>query len=1037
MATDTATLKDYTLRLFAHRTISNATVIDNPEDAVISYVRFFDSTGDYIQLPVCRNFCPDQAGGTARTNIFDDTGGNEADPEYASVTQYYHDLTLAAFVPRFNKTYDVSANSWGYSASPFTVADYKLYNAGGNVVAEATDTTVGFTITKGTRYLLRFKIRVFNDMVEQSIGENTRCILTKDGLKTILRRILHDNSPQDFGRPPMFVGVGGEGAYYIDNASDGRWRYDASATSYTVTTTTLFPSPSAVGDAFAFCREETDSDQLEGIEFDINIPGVLSTGASLLWQYWDGSAWTNLTGVVDNTVDLDPDSASYGSSLAVDGNVRWLAPPDIDVDAELKAGTVGCYYRGALVGGDFSTNPTVIGKAYPLVYRTVQTETSMQQPFTRKTADIIAAPYKGNAAKVSAEFGIGSTPERYDSNGLLQAKAFVPTRETAIFTTDALVSEEDISIVEVDGVTVTSGRVNIPTTNAEPLKLLTVMDSGGGATDGELMPIAGYVLTDDERAVTGPNYVVTLKGVPDGTYDIKYLAKTITPSITPLNIISVTGNTQSLLGPQQVFMYSSEHNPADTDGGGDTKLNPKLIMRKGFPVGGDTGPPLLPNMDSQFDEGLLSSPTKFGFGNVTKADKKITLGGTLSLSGLKGETLQTLEHIKITAGYPLIMLRFNVSDYNDLDNPHLMISVDNSTVDGGTVGAFVWTTGDVGSQRAHDKETAWRNVGYTKSRSGDVNVTQNMALVLDLKFVENGDGTRTSPVIDDNGNMFIMLAPSNKEYKDGRIKVYGGEGYSYLDEAGIKSAINNLRDNGIARLGTLGLRYASIGFSPVKNLRDEIYNFRRGIDWRYVLGAATADWVKQSSDPNQFAVTTLDGTTYYPVLPSMLFWTDVDNYFFSGNKPSDTNTDINLYVRDMPVDTAGVYVWLEGQNKAVDTLNGGITVNSVSWNDVGKWNNIDSEYADDHIESTTGGEGAGVINIDVDEDYWHGDEIRKVGVRYLAQTYPTLTTTYLVDRGLMFARAHFSPLSFNPSVIPDYGDSLRVYFEVQFEHKRT
>ena len=167
MATDTATLKDYSLRLFAHRTVSNATVIDNPEAAVISYVRFFDSSSDYIQLPVCRNFCPDQVGGTARDNIFDDTGGNEADPEYVSVTQYYHDLELAVFVPRFNKTYDVSGDSWGYSASPFTVTDYKLYNAGGNVIAEAADTTIGFSIAKGTRYLLRIKIRVFNDMVEQ------------------------------------------------------------------------------------------------------------------------------------------------------------------------------------------------------------------------------------------------------------------------------------------------------------------------------------------------------------------------------------------------------------------------------------------------------------------------------------------------------------------------------------------------------------------------------------------------------------------------------------------------------------------------------------------------------------------------------------------------------------------------------------------------------------------------------------------------------------------------------------------------------
>ncbi len=1027
MATDTATLKDYALRLFAHRTIANATVIDNPEAAVISHVRFFDSNGDYIHLPVCRNFAPNQAGGSARDNIFDDTGGDEADPEYVSVTQYYHDLDLAVFVPRFNKTYDVSANSWGYSASPFTVVDYKLYNAGGNVVAEAADTTIGFAFTKGTRYLLRIKIRVFNDMVEQSIGENTRAIVTTTGLKTILRRMLHDNSPQDFGRPPMFVGVGGEGAYYIDNASDGRWRYDASATSYTVTTTTLFPSPSAAGDAFAFCREETDSDQLEGIEFDINTAGVLSTGASLLWQYWDGSDWTNLTGVVDNPVDLDPASASYGSPLSIDGTVRWLAPPDIDIDAELKAGTVGRYYRGVLVGDKFSTNPVLSSKAEPLVYRTVQSETSMQQPFTRKTADIIGVPYTGNASKVSAEFGIGSVPERYDSDGLLIAKAFVPTRETAIFTTDALVSEEDISIEEVTSRAVSDGVMTIADTNPEPLRILTVIDSGG-VRAGEIMPIGGHVLSADEREASGGFYNISVKGVVDGTYDIKYLAKTITPSTTPLNILAVTGNTQSLLAPMEVFVYASENNPADTDGGGDTALNPSLIMRKGFGVGRDDETTLQPNLASL---GVLAAPTRFGYGQVTKVEKKISRSlGTVDTSGALPP--QTVDWIKMSAGYPLIMLRFNLSEYTELENPILMVSADNSTTDGGTMGAFVWTTGNPNSQRAHDKETAWRNIGYTRNRSGNVNTIQNLAIPIDLNYTENADGTKTSPLIDEKGSLYIMLAPSDKEYKDGRIKI---SGESYLSEEGVTRVINNLTNKGVAKLGTLSLRYASIGFSPVKNLRDEMFNFRRGIDWKYVLGDATADWVKQSSDLDRFSVNTLDGTVYYPSLPSMLFWTNEEKYFFAGANPTDDHTDVTLYVKDMPVDTSGIFVRLEGEDEGVNTLNGKITVNYVAWNDVGLWNDVD--YDDDHIEATSGGEGAGVINLTFAADYWHGGEIREVYVKYLAQAYPTLTASYLVDRGLMFARAHFSPLSFSPAVTPDYGDSLRIYFEVQFGHKRS
>jgi hypothetical protein len=1033
MATDTATLKDYALRLFAHRTIANATVIDNPEAAVISFVRFFDSNGDYIQLPVCRNFCPDQAGGDLRTNIFDDTGGSEADPEFATWTQYYHDLNLAVFVPRFNKTYDVDAYSWGYSASPFTVVDYKLYNAGGNVVAEAADATIGFTITKGTRYLLRFKIRVFNDMVEQSIGENTRSIITTSGLKTILRRVLHDNSPQELGRPPMFVGVGGEGAYYIDNASDGRWRYDASASSYTVTTTTLFPSPSAAGDAFAFCREETDSDKIEGIYFDISTPGVLSTGASTKWQYWNGTAWASLHGVVDDTVDLDPDSASYGSPLAIDGAVRWLSPTDIDVDAELKAGTVGCYYRCLLVGDKFSTNPVLSSKAEPLVYRTVQSETAMQQPFIRKTADIIGVPYTGNASKVSAEFGIGAIPERYDSEGLLIAKSFVPTRETATFTTEAIISEENISIVEATDAVVADGLVSIPVALAEPLKILTIIDT----TSGELMPVVGKVLTAVEREVTGINYIVSLKGVVDGTYDIKFLAKTISPTVTPLNIISVTGNTQTILGPEGVFVYASENNPADTDGGGDTRLNPKLIMKKGvlMGVGGSSS--------SQFGEGILASPTKYGFGQVTKKETPLTgasgsIGGMVAKAfGVKDavhEYAWAVDYIKMTAGYPLIMLNFNISDFTDLNNPNLMVSIENSTTDGGTAGAFIWTTGNPKSQAANDKETAWRNLGYTKSRSVDIRVTQNIIIPLDLQYVEKGDGTRTSPVVDGDGNIFIMLAPSNKDFTNGKLTIRPEKDAGRrLSKEQVKKSVSNLTSTGIAKLGTLTLHYASISFTPVKNLRDEVFNFRRGIDWKYVLGEETAEWVKQSPALDDFAVETLDGNVYYPVLPSMLFWEREETYFFTDITPP-AKDNIDLYVKDMPVDAAGVYVWLELESKIVDTTTDEVVVNSVTWDDDAIWNNVDYEV--DHHEAGTG-EGAGIINVTFKTKHWKVDEHRKVGIRYLAQAYPNLSMTYLVDRGLMFSRAHFSPLSFSPVVTPDYGDRLRVYFEVQFGHKRS
>lgn len=1045
MATDTATLKDEALQLFASRTVANANRLENSLATVISYVRFFDSNGDYIELPVARNTSMPPAGGAPRDLIFDETGGTEADPEYTSWTQDYRDLNLLVFVPRSTKTYDISGYSWGYSTDPFTVTDYKLYNEGGIIIAEAADTTIGFSIVQGTRYLLRFIIRLFNDVVEQDYGENTRCIVVQEGLSTVARRLLHEGSLQDYSRPPMFMGVGGKGAYYIANGSDGRWTYNSGTSTYTNIGTVLFPSSTAEGDAMAFCREGSPPDWIEGIYFNIATAGTLDDDVQLLWEYFDvNDAWVALKGVVDGT-----------SNFSTDGSVRWAIPTDIQTDAEEKAGTVGSYYRVRLVGGGWASDPerpTVAAatNVQPLVLQTASTETDLQVPFTRKSADLIVTPFTGTAAKVSASFGLGGIPEEYDSDGYMIANGFEPVREIALFTTPGVEQEEMLTLGSHTGAV--AGEVaTIPDTNPFPLKIITVRNT----TTGEIYPVNERVVYDIVEE-TGGNYLTPMPGVPAVTVEVTYIGYAITPTITPQNILSVSGNTQTLFGPVEVVRYSSHLFPGDSDAGGDTMLTPRYVRNHGVTVDAGGSDAFDPNLAENVSAaGRTANPENFATVGEFKGHHKrdgYWIGKYMS-KVLGGNEHAPNADQYWTAGWPLMMTTFDMSDYKDMENTMLHISAMGTSGDQVSIGVFVWAAGDPTSNNVRARVTGWKLLTQSRNVSNNLDLQSLITATLDFRWAEQGDGTRVSPIIDERNRMYFLLAPMKKTLKDGkkRVRMPAYAAWGSADDSGMLLNPYQKRETRkvlMEELGIITLNYIGLTGSPV-NKTNETYKFRRGIDWRYVLGDTEGYWVQTTNNPENHTRKLRDGSEYVPNTPTHKVVEEDEIYYFGTHPdgadwPTDAGKTGDLYVRSKPVGASGVFVWEKGGEKIVNTVSGtegsavaGITVNKVSWDTDAIWNDRDQDYEWDHKQSGSGGDGAGLINVTFKAIDWSNTKAREVGVRYLAQEDPELTVTYLRESPVMFARAHLSPYSFASVVRPDYGDKLRVFFEIQFGHKRS
>ena len=104
-----------------------------------------------------------------------------------------------------------------------------------------------------------------------------------------------------------------------------------------------FPATEAVGDYFAVGRAYTTFSQ---ITFDY-ANGTAGVGGTVVWEYWNGSSWTALSGVTDAT-------SSFTTAVADGLVVSWTVPSDW---ARLSLNGVEAYYVRARCSVVWTTNP--------------------------------------------------------------------------------------------------------------------------------------------------------------------------------------------------------------------------------------------------------------------------------------------------------------------------------------------------------------------------------------------------------------------------------------------------------------------------------------------------------------------------------------------------------------------------------------------------------------------------------------------------------------------------------------------------------
>ena len=100
-----------------------------------------------------------------------------------------------------------------------------------------------------------------------------------------------------------------------------------------------FPASEAVGDQFAIGFTST----FGGVNIDV---GTAGTAGSLTWKYWNGTAWTNLAGVTDDTT---------GFTVTTPNDVTWTVPTDWAT--RTLNGSAALYYVVAEVAVVYTINP--------------------------------------------------------------------------------------------------------------------------------------------------------------------------------------------------------------------------------------------------------------------------------------------------------------------------------------------------------------------------------------------------------------------------------------------------------------------------------------------------------------------------------------------------------------------------------------------------------------------------------------------------------------------------------------------------------
>lgn len=164
-------------------------------------------------------------------------------------------------------------------------------------------------------------------------------------VKTIAANLLtlekHGGTPvADDGTAPL-----GQ-VWQVDDTPSGNAFVDetADANSDTSADLDLFPSSEAANDYVAFGADAPFTKLI----FDC-AGGTAGVGGTVDWEYWNGLAWTALSGVTDNTTGF-----TAGTS---DGQtVTWTQPQDW-ATTTLSTESSALYYVRAVITGTYSTNP--------------------------------------------------------------------------------------------------------------------------------------------------------------------------------------------------------------------------------------------------------------------------------------------------------------------------------------------------------------------------------------------------------------------------------------------------------------------------------------------------------------------------------------------------------------------------------------------------------------------------------------------------------------------------------------------------------
>ena len=151
------------------------------------------------------------------------------------------------------------------------------------------------------------------------------------------------------------------GVFLEDTDMPRVWYFDDSASEFTEETLdakgpsnadwTVFPATEAVGDYAAFGYTSTFTQ----LKFDY-ANGTAGVGGTVSWEYWNGTTWTALSGVTDNTNSL--------TVAVADGlTVTWTLPTDWAT--RTLSSVESLYYVRARINTVYTTNP-ILDQGYVL-----------------------------------------------------------------------------------------------------------------------------------------------------------------------------------------------------------------------------------------------------------------------------------------------------------------------------------------------------------------------------------------------------------------------------------------------------------------------------------------------------------------------------------------------------------------------------------------------------------------------------------------------------------------------------------------------